>query len=272
MHALQSLRPSWWLINSCQCGNRKSETQEGISTETFRLQKFLAHCGVASRRKAEEYIRNGKVKVNGKVVAEMGVSVTSEDRVEVDGKPVRLEKNKVYILLHKPKGYVTTVHDPQGRDTVMDLLQGVEERVYPVGRLDYDSSGLLLFTNDGQLANRMMHPSHEVVKVYVATIEGTPSVEAIRRLEKGIRIEDYTTAPALVKVLKDYGEKTKLEITIHEGRNRQVRKMCEAIGHPVIRLKRVAYGSLELGNLKPGQWRYLTDGEQKQLGRDTGIW
>ena len=168
-------------------------------------------------------------------------------------------------MLHKPKGYVTTVHDPEGRDTVMDLISDVEERVYPVGRLDYDSSGLLLLTNDGELAHRMMHPSHEIVKVYIVTVEGAPSAEAIRKLEKGIRIENYTTAPALVKVLENYGEKTKLEITIHEGRNRQVRKMCEAIGHPVIRLKRVAYGNLILGALKPGQWRYLTDGERKQL-------
>ncbi len=246
-------------------GNRKFENQEGISTETFRLQKFLAHCGVASRRKAEEYIRDGKVKVNGKIVTEMGTTVTAKDRVEVDGKPVRLEKNKVYILLHKPKGYVTTVHDPEGRDTVMDLIQGIDERVYPVGRLDYDSSGLLLLTNDGQLAHRMMHPSHEIVKVYIATVEGSPSVEAVQRLEKGIRIEDYTTAPALVKVLEEYNDKTKLEITIHEGRNRQVRKMCEAIGHPVIRLKRIAYGNLVLGTLRPGQWRYLTESEKKQL-------
>ncbi len=241
------------------------EEKAGISTETYRLQKYLAHCGVASRRKAEEYIRNGKVKVNGKTVTEMGVSVTAQDRVEVDGKLVRLERKKVYIMLHKPKGYVTTVHDPEGRDTVMDLISDVEERVYPVGRLDYDSSGLLLLTNDGELAHRMMHPSHEIVKVYIVTVEGAPSAEAIRKLEKGIRIENYTTAPALVKVLENYGEKTKLEITIHEGRNRQVRKMCEAIGHQVIRLKRVAYGNLVLGALKPGQWRYLTDGERKQL-------
>jgi len=203
--------------------------------------------------------------VNGKIVTEMGLTVTSKDRVEVDGNLVRLEKKKVYILLHKPKGYVTTVHDPEGRNTVMDLIQGVDERVYPVGRLDYDTSGLLLLTNDGQLAHRMMHPSHEIVKVYIATVEGCPSAEALKRLEKGIRIENYITAPALVKVLENYGTKTKLEITIHEGRNRQVRKMCEAIGHPIIRLKRIAYGSLVLGKLKPGQWRYLTDSERKQL-------
>lgn len=225
----------------------------------------MAHCGVTSRRKAEEYIRDGKVKVNGKVVTEMGVLVTEQDRVEVEGKPVRLVRKKVYIMLHKPRGYVTTVHDPEGRKTVMDLIPGIQERVYPVGRLDYDSSGLLLLTNDGDLAHRMMHPSHEIVKVYIATVKGQPSAEDIRKLEQGIRIEDYTTAPALVKVLEEYGDKTKLEITLHEGRNRQVRKMCEAVGHPVIRLKRVAYGSLSLGSLRPGQWRYLTESERKQL-------
>lgn len=234
-------------------------------TETFRLQKFLAHCGVSSRRKAEEYIRNGKVTVNGKIVTEMGTTVSSADRIEVNGKPVRLEKKKVYILLHKPRGYVTTVNDPQGRDTVMDLISSVEERVYPVGRLDYDSSGLLLLTNDGELAQHLTHPSHEIVKVYIATVEGRPSDEALRKLESGVRVDGYTTAPAIVKVLENYSDKTKLEITIHEGRNRQVRKMCESIGHPVIRLKRVAYGSLELGGLRPGEWRYLTESERRRL-------
>lgn len=233
--------------------------------EKLRLQKYLAHCGVASRRKAEEYIRNGKVKVNGKVVTEMGTTVTLKDRVEFNGKLVKPEKKKVYILLHKPRGYVTTVHDPEGRDTVLDLISGVDERVYPVGRLDYDTSGLLLLTNDGELAHKMMHPSHEIMKVYIATVKGHPSSDAVGRLEKGIRIENFTTAPALVKVLENYEEKTKIEITIHEGRNRQVRKMFEAIGHPVIRLKRIAYGTLLLGDLRPGQWRYLTENESKLM-------
>jgi len=236
-----------------------------VKTEKIRLQKYLAQCGVASRRKAEEYIRDGKVRVNGLIVTELGVKVSPDDRVEVDGKPVKPENNKVYILLHKPRGYVTTVSDPEGRKTVLELVQGINERVYPVGRLDYDTSGLLLLTNDGDFANLLMHPRHEILKVYIATVKGKPTDEAIERLKTGVRIDDYVTAPAFVKVLNYYENKTKLEITIHEGRNRQIRKMCEKIGHPVIRLKRIAYGNLELGGLKPGEWRFLTDKEVKQL-------
>ena len=236
-----------------------------MKTDKIRLQKYLAQCGIASRRKAEEYIRNGRVRVNGQVVTQMGVKVSPKARVEVDGKPVKPEKKKVYILLHKPKGYVTTVSDPEGRQTVLDLVQEVKERVYPVGRLDYDSSGLLLLTNDGDFANLLMHPKHEILKVYIVTVKGKPSEKAIEKLRNGIRIDNYITAPAFVKVLNIYENKTKLEITIHEGRNRQIRKMCEKIGHPVIRLKRVAFGKLELCSLKPGEWRFLTEKEVKQL-------
>lgn len=239
--------------------------RQGLKTDTIRLQKFLAQCGVASRRKAEELIRDGKVRVNGHVVTEMGTKVSEEDRVEVNGKVVRPEKKKVYILLHKPRGYVTTVSDPEGRKTVLDLVKDVRERVYPIGRLDYDSSGLLLLTNDGEFANYMMHPKNEILKVYIATVKGNPSEEALDKLRNGIRIDDYVTAPAFVRVLSVYEKKTKLEITIHEGHNRQIRKMCEKIGHPVVRLKRIAYGSLELGDLKPGEWRFLTEKEVKQL-------
>lgn len=231
----------------------------------MRLQKALAHSGVASRRRAEEYIREGRVKVNGQVVNEMGVVVTANDNIEVDGKPIKLESKKVYILLHKPKGYITAVSDPKGRKTVIDLIDGIEERIYPVGRLDYDSSGLLFLTNDGQFANFLMHPKHEILKTYIVTVKGKPSENAIQSLRKGIKIENYITAPAYVNVLSIYENKTKLEITIHEGRNRQVRKMCETIGNPVIRLKRVAYGGVQLGNLKPGEWRYLTESEKKRL-------
>lgn len=237
----------------------------GIKTEKIRLQKFLAQCGIASRRKAEEYILQGRVRVNGNVVTELGVKVSPYDHVEVDGKPVRPEKKKIYIMMHKPRGYVTTVRDPEGRKTVLDLLYGVEERVYPVGRLDYDTSGLLLLTNDGDFANLLMHPRNEILKVYIATVKGKPSEKALERLRNGIEIDGYVTAPAYVKVLNVYENKTKLEITIHEGRNRQIRKMCEKVGHPVVRLKRIAYGTLELGDLKPGEWRYLDENEVKQL-------
>ena len=180
------------------------------------------------------------VKVNGVVVTKMGTIVTEADNVELNGKPVRIEKNKIYIMLHKPREYVTTVRDPQGRKTVMDLVQGINERVYPVGRLDYDTSGLLLLTNDGELAYKMTHPSYEILKVYVATVEGHPSQETIRSLESGIRIDGYVTAPAGVKVIEKYKDRTKLEITIHEGRNRQVRKMWRQ-RTPVIMLKRIAW-------------------------------
>ncbi|NLG88169.1 MAG: rRNA pseudouridine synthase [Clostridiaceae bacterium] len=236
-----------------------------MNTETFRLQKYLAHCGVASRRKAEEYILRGMVKVNGKVVTELGTTVSAADKVEFNGKPVTINRNKVYIMLHKPKGYVTTVHDPQGRRTVMDLIRDVDERVYPVGRLDYDTSGLLLLTNDGELAYKMTHPSYEILKVYIATVKGHPSEETIRNLESGIEIDGYITAPARVKVIEQYKDRTKLEITIHEGRNRQVRKMCEAAGHPVITLKRIKIGSLSLDGLKSGQWRFLSQREIKEI-------
>lgn len=225
----------------------------------------MAHCGVASRRKAEEYIRNGMVKVNGEVVTKMGATVSAADKVEFNGKPVRIEKSKVYIMLHKPREYVTTAHDPQGRKTVMDLIQGLNERVYPVGRLDYDTSGLLLLTNDGELAYKMTHPSYEILKVYIAAIKGHPSEETIRTLESGIKIDDYITAPARVKVIEQYKNRSKLEITIHEGRNRQVRKMCEAAGHPVIMLKRVKLGCLALNGLEYGKWRFLTKQEVKKL-------
>jgi 23S rRNA pseudouridine2605 synthase len=225
----------------------------------------LAHCGIASRRKAEEYIRNGMVKVNGEVVTKMGAIVSEADKVEFNGKPVSIEKNKVYIMLNKPREYVTTMHDPQGRKTVMDLIRNLNERVYPVGRLDYDTSGLLLLTNDGELAYRMTHPSYEIIKVYIAVVRGYPSQETIRRLESGIEIDSYVTAPAHVNVIKQYENKTKLEITIHEGRNRQVRRMCEAAGHPVIMLKRIKLGCLALNGLKSGQWRFLTKHEIKKL-------
>lgn len=236
-----------------------------IMFESMRLQKYLARCGVASRRHAEELIRQGRVKVNGVTVTEMGTIISPGDLVELDGKPVVPEEKPVYIMLNKPAGYVTTVSDPQGRRTVMDLVRGVKERVYPVGRLDYDTEGLLILTNDGDFAYRSTHPSHQVNKTYIAEVEGTPSHEAIKKLRNGVMLDGRLTAPAKVEVLKQNKRSAVLRITIHEGRNRQVRRMCEAVGHPVRSLRRIAIGGLKLGNLAPGQWRYLTASDLKKI-------
>ncbi len=233
--------------------------------ELVRLQKYIADCGVASRRKAEEFIKQARVKVNGTVVTEMGIKVSDADLVEVDGKIIKPENKKVYILLNKPAGYVTTVKDQFGRPTVIDLLKGVKERVFPVGRLDYETTGLLILTNDGDFAYRMTHPKHEVEKTYLATIAGIPTGDEISRFERGLRIEDYITAPAKFKIVAKNKQNCVAEITIHEGRNRQVRKMCEAIGHPVLSLKRISIGKLFIGNLAEGDWRELTQDEIKSL-------
>jgi len=229
--------------------------------DEMRLQKFLAEAGIASRRKSEELIAEGRVKVNGVVVTMQGVKVSSKDNIEVDGKKVQPERKKVYIMLNKPSGFVTTVKDQFNRKTVMDLICGVKERVFPVGRLDYDTSGLLLLTNDGDFTYKLTHPKHELKKIYIAEIEGIPSVEKLRKFENGLEIEDYVTAPAKIRILKQYTNKSRVEIIIHEGKNRQIRKMCDAIGHPVITLKRVAIEHLHLGNLKEGSWRHLKEKE-----------
>lgn len=233
--------------------------------ENTRLQKYIADCGVASRRKAEELIKQGRVKVNGTVVTEMGTKVGDADLVEVDGKGIKPENKKVYILLNKPAGYVTTAKDQFGRPTVLDLLKGVRERVFPVGRLDYETTGLLILTNDGDFTYKMTHPKHEIEKTYVATIEGVPTNEEISRFEKGLMIDDYITAPAKLKILSQNNRKCVVEVTIHEGKNRQVRKMCETIGHPVLTLKRISLGKLSLGNLAEGSWRELSQQEVKSL-------
>lgn len=231
-----------------------------------RLQKVIAHAGLASRRKAEQLILEGHVKVNGKVVKELGVKVSSSDKVEVSGIPIEREE-PVYFLLYKPRGVISSVQDDKGRKVVTDFLPGVEQRVYPIGRLDYDTSGLLLLTNDGEFANLLMHPKSEVEKVYVAKVKGIPSREKTRSLEKGIKLEDGMTAPARVKMISmDKKKQTAIiELTIHEGRNRQVRRMFEAIGHPVMKLKRERYGFLTLHGLKAGEARELTAHEVKQL-------
>lgn len=237
-----------------------------------RLQKYLAHAGVASRRHCEQLILKGKVSVNGQVVTELGTKVDPvKDKVMVDGKPVSRGNEKVYILLYKPGGYVTTVKDPEGRKTVLDLLRGIRERVYPVGRLDYDTEGLLLLTNDGELTHALTHPSRRVDKTYLARVEGVPSENELEKLRRGILLEDGMTAPAKVQLLKVQDNTAWLEITIHEGRNRQVRRMCEQTGHPVLFLKRVRLGFLTLAGLTVGKYRILRPREVAKLRDMAGI-
>lgn len=231
-----------------------------------RLQKYLAEAGIASRRKAEEIISQGRVAVNGVIVTEPGTKVSDGDAVKVDGRPVLPEEDKIYIILNKPSGYVTTSKDQFSRPAVVDLVKNIRQRVYPVGRLDYDTTGLLLLTNDGEFTFKLTHPSHEVEKVYCAEVIGIPDEGDIRSFEGGLEIEGHVTAPAKLKLINAKGDNSILEIAIHEGKNRQVRRMCEAIGHPVISLKRIAEGGVQLGDLKEGEWRYLTEGELKNLG------
>ena len=231
----------------------------------MRLQKYLAQCGVASRRHAEEMIAAGQVSVNGRVITEMGVQVAEGDAVCVNGKPIRLETEKKYLLYHKPIGEVTTVSDPEGRPTEMDHFRDYPVRLYPVGRLDFDSEGLLLLTNDGELADKMMHPSNEVDKGYLARVTGDLSLESVRALRQGVMLDDHMTSPAKVRIIKKETFATVVLVTIHEGRNRQVRRMFEAVGHKVLMLRRVRFGCLDLGDLPRGAWRELRPDEVKRL-------
>jgi 23S rRNA pseudouridine2605 synthase len=224
----------------------------------MRLNAYLARAGVASRRGAEELIRAGRVRVNGEV-AVLATFVEAGDRVELDGRALALEQ-LAYVLLHKPGGVVTTASDPHGRPTVVQLV-GVPQRVVPVGRLDADTTGALLLTNDGPLAHRLMHPRYQVDKVYEAEVEGEPDDEALRRLAEGVELDDGPTAPAGVRRLGP----SRLELTLHEGRKHQVKRMCEAVGHPVRRLHRSAYAGLSLGGVAPGEWRELTQDEVAAL-------
>ena len=232
-----------------------------------RLQKYLAECGVASRRKCEEIILEGKVSVNGKVVTELGTRIIpGKDKIELNGKEIVSEK-KVYILLNKPVGYVTTVSDEKERQTVMELLNGVKEKVVPVGRLDMFTSGLLLLSNDGEFIYKVTHPKHETTKTYIVKTRGVPTEKDLEKLRVGVKIEDYTTSPAKVELLlKDNtNDISRIWIQIHEGRNRQVRKMCEAIGLSVIALKREGVGELTCEGVERGKWRYLTEEEVKNI-------
>lgn len=231
-----------------------------------RLQKVIAEAGLCSRRKAEEWILQGRVRVNGEVVDRLGVRVDPErDRIEVDGRPLAPLEPKAYVALHKPKGVITSVRDPRGRRTVVDLLPAGGPRLYPVGRLDYDTSGLLLLTNDGELAFRLTHPSFGVEKVYVAEVKGRITGEALRRLERGVKLEDGLTAPAKVRVLGRSAGASRIELAICEGRNRQVRRMAEAVGYPVIELVRIRFGPISLAGLAPGAHRPLRPEEVAAL-------
>jgi 23S rRNA pseudouridine2605 synthase len=228
----------------------------------MRLNAYLARSGVASRRKADELIKAGRVSVNGEP-GQLNTFVETGDRVEVDGREVSAQP-LAHLLLHKPAGVVTTASDPQGRPTVLGLVPG-DVRVVPVGRLDVDTTGALLLTNDGELAHRLAHPKYEVEKVYEAEVEGEPSDETLRRLAQGLKLEDGMTAPAEVRRLGP----SAIELSIHEGRNRQVRRMLEAVGHPVRALHRSRYASLTLKGLAPGEWRALTPSEVERLAEAT---
>ena len=235
--------------------------------ESLRLQKWLARCGYGSRRACERLIAQGRVAINGAPAA-LGAKIDpTRDTITVDGKPVQPPQNKqVYLMLHKPRGYVTTRRDPHAPRTVMELLKDAPAPVFPVGRLDADSEGLLLFTNDGAFANRLTHPRYKLPKTYRVWVAGVPAEHALRQLREGVPLEDGMTAPAQVKRLRTERNRTLLEIVLYEGRKRQIRRMCQAVGHPVQRLVRMAIGDLRLPrDLKPGQWRMLTDAELRLL-------
>lgn len=237
--------------------------------DQLRLQKYLAEAGIASRRRCEEYILQGRVKVNNQTVTELGTKVNPEvDKVFFDEKEIQSIQENVYILLNKPIGYVTTVKDQFNRDSILDLVK-VKQRVVPVGRLDMYTSGALLLSNDGAFVYKITHPKHEIGKTYTVTLKGIVTVEEVASLEKGVDIGDYITKPAKVKILKIDKEKniSRLEITIHEGKNRQVRKMCEAVGKKVQALHRTKIGNISVKDLKLGQWRYLSEKEVKELMR-----
>lgn len=231
----------------------------------MRLAKYLAHAGVSARRQAEEIILRGEVKVNGQIVKELGVKIDPDvDKIEYQGRVLSIEKN-LYILFYKPGGFLSTVDDPFKRKTIMEFFPEIKARIYPVGRLDYDTSGLLILTNDGEFTNLMIHPRYKIPKTYQTLVKGVPTVKALEALRRGVILEDGKTAPAQVSIIKEDRGKALLEITIHEGKKRQIKRMCEFIGHPVIALKRTAFAFLNLKGLKPGEYRFLTKQEIKRL-------
>jgi 23S rRNA pseudouridine2605 synthase len=233
-----------------------------------RLQQILSEMGIASRRKSEELILEGRVTVNGKVASLGAKADILRDHIKVDGKLLVKPERRVYIAFNKPKNVVTSLYDPEGRPTVKDFLRGVKYRVFPVGRLDFDSEGLLLLTNDGDLAQAVLHPSKRISKAYLVKVKGLPEEKEIDKLRCGVRLDDGITAPAKVKRIRSAESNSWLEITIHEGRKRQIRRMLEKIGHPVIRLQRVRIDGLELGRLGPGEYRFLTPVELERLKKE----
>lgn len=243
--------------------------QEAEQEGQVRLQKFLARAGVASRRASEKLIEAGRISVNGQVVTELGTKVDPEaDEVRLDGAPVRKAAEAVTLMLNKPAGYLTSMKDPQGRPCVAQLVPLDEfPALYPLGRLDYDTTGLLLFSTDGELGNAVLHPSHHVDKTYRALMKGKPSEAALDRLRSGVVLDDGPTQPAEVRLAGRKGKNAYVEIIIHEGRKRQVKRMCEAIGHPVLQLHRASFGPLELGDLPEGKYRVLSEQEVAALER-----
>ena len=232
----------------------------------MRLQKFIAECGVASRRNAEKIIQSGRVTVNGELVDYMGAVIDPDkDVVEIDSKRISAETKKYYIMLNKPKNYVTTVSDDLGRPTVMNLVQDINARIYPVGRLDFDTTGLLIMTNDGEFANILTHPRHTVDKTYIARVDKMLEEDQLEKLRRGVEIDGVKTSPAKVENIKRPQKGIEVKVTIHEGRNRQVRKMLESVGVNVMALKRISVGTLTLGNLPEGKWRRLSDAEINKL-------
>lgn len=231
-----------------------------------RLQKVMAHAGVASRRASEKMIKEGRVKVNGAVVKEMGINVKKTDLIEVDSVPI-VQEQKYYFLLNKPRGVISSADDPKGRKTVVDLLSGVEQRIYPVGRLDYDTTGVIILTNDGELTNQLTHPKFGVEKTYIAKVTGLIDKKAVIRLEKGVVIDGYKTRPAKARIIDvDSKKNTSLvELTIHEGKNHQVKKMLKSVGFPVEKLNRDKYGFLTAEGLQSGEWRELKQFEVNKL-------
>jgi len=236
-----------------------------------RIHKILSEMGIASRRKAEDFIKEGRVTVSGRV-ATIGMKADpAREHIKVDGKLLTKFEPKVYMIFHKPRNVVTSLHDPRGRLTVKDFLKDVRYRVFPVGRLDYDSEGMLFITNDGDFAHSVLHPSKKISKTYLVKVKGVLEEEKITKLRKGIKLKDRMTAPAMVKKIRKAENNSWLEITIHEGRKRQIRRMLEIIGHPVLKLKRIRINGVELGGLEPGDIRYLTSEEINRIKKEAGV-